>query len=170
VKRTLIAALIVGLALFGQTAPGPIGNLTLTVGGVALTGITSLTLSAGTGTVVSCLPSPCAVSAGGALTVQVSANTAVVLSYPDAMAAAPFDCVSTSGTIASVCNLKVAPTVPPVFVALTTSVNCPGACSLNVSNTGIKAIKTNAAGATDATVMAGTHLLRYDGTVYRLLL
>ena len=88
------------------------------------------------------------------------------------MAAAPFDCVSTSGTIAAVCNLKVAPTVPPVLVLLTTTVNCPGACTLNVSNTGIKAIKTNAAGATDAVVTQGTHLLRYDSqtSVYRLLL
>lgn len=101
---------------------------------------------------------------------QPAPNTAVLLSYPDAMAAAPFDCVSTNGTIAFTCNLKVTPAVPPILVVLTVSVSCPGACTLNVSNTGIKAIKTNAAGATDAVVGIGTHLLRYDGTVYRLLL
>jgi hypothetical protein len=101
---------------------------------------------------------------------KLAINTAAALSYPDAMAAAPFDCVSTNGTIQFTCSLKVAPTVPPVLVLLTTSVNCPGACTLNVSNTGIKGIKTNAVGATDAVVAPGTHLLRFDGVVYRLLL
>jgi|ERR1035441_7984948 hypothetical protein len=167
-RKAALLTILVFVVMFGQTAP--VTNLTLTVGGVALTGITSLTLSAGTGALLACVPSPCTVSSTGALTVQISANTAAVLSYPDAMAAAPFDCVSTSNTIAAVCNLKVAPTAPPVLVLLTTSVNCPGACTLNVSNTGIKAIKTNAAGATDAAVTPGTHLFRFDGTVYRLLL
>jgi hypothetical protein len=104
---------------------------------------------------------------------KLAINTAVTLDYLDAMAAAPFDCVSTNGTIQFTCSLKVAPTVPPVLVLLTTSVNCPGACTLSVVGTGkIVAIKTNAAGATDAPVAPGSHLLRYDSStgIYRLLL
>src|SRR5271170_1594882 len=145
-----------GLVVSGLTITSGLLTVTCVKGAVGLAGPPGAPGSSGAqgppgpagpaGTPSVCVPGFGIICGAGA----VSINTAVVVSYPDAMAAAPFDCVSTGGAIAFTCNLKVAPSVVPVMILLTVSVNCLGGCTLAINNTGIKAIKTNAAGATDA--------------------
>lgn len=101
---------------------------------------------------------------------KASLNSAVGLSWADAEAGSDKWCVSSNGTFAFTCSLKVAATAIPRIILLNADVPCPGKCSLNVNSTGLQNIKVNDGGNTDATFGKGIRMLTSDGTVWRLLL
>ena len=132
-----------------------------------LTGATPvLKATTGAGTAVSCgsglilLSGSCAV------------NTAVVQSVDNAEAGTDKYCASTNGNGSYTCalsNKALTHYSAGQLVMLSADVPCPAACTVNIDGNGVRAIKTNAAGATDAAVRPGLSLLGYDGTVFRLM-
>lgn len=170
--KALLLTLLASLTLFGQQ-PAPVTNLTVTVGGVPLTGITSLTISGGAGVVLGCVPSPCAVSATGALTVQVSANTASIQSVDNAEQAGDNYCKSSNGTTGFTCKLQnkaLAAYKEGMPLKLFADVPCTTTqnCSVNIDSQGIKTLK-DSTGQNGANFPAGFHVFNLDPSgVFRM--
>lgn len=103
---------------------------------------------------------------------KLSVNTAVIQSVDNAEAGTDSYCRSTNGTSQYTCRLSnkalTVYTRGKLFT-LDADVACSTACTLNIDNQGIKAIKSIADAAKDVPVRAGLSLVVYDDTVMRLL-